>query len=68
MDYKKLGFKCGIEVHNRLSTKHKLFCSCPPKFSEEKPIRIIKRKLRPVAGEMGKIDIQQFASAIFNSY
>ncbi|MBU3896967.1 MAG: Glu-tRNA(Gln) amidotransferase subunit GatE [Nanoarchaeota archaeon] len=57
MNYDLIGFKCGIEIHNRLTTKHKLFCNCPPKFSEQKPVKIIKRKLRPVAGEMGKVDI-----------
>jgi len=57
MNYDLIGFKCGIEIHNRLATKYKLFCNCPPKFSEQKPIKIIKRKLRPVAGEMGKVDI-----------
>jgi len=56
-DYQKIGFKAGIEVHNRLQTKHKLFCNCLAKFSESKPIGIIKRKLRPVAGEMGQVDV-----------
>lgn len=56
MDYEKIGFKCGIEIHNRLATKHKLFCNCPPKFSEQPPEKIIMRKLRPVAGELGRVD------------
>ncbi len=56
MIYQDIGFRCGIEIHNRLATKHKLFCNCPPKFSEKKPIKIIKRKLRPVAGELGRVD------------
>ena len=55
-DYTKLGFKCGLEIHNRLNTKTKLFCNCKPKFSEEKPVTFIKRKLRAVAGEMGQVD------------
>jgi Glu-tRNA(Gln) amidotransferase subunit E-like FAD-binding protein len=57
MDYQKLGFKCGLEIHNRLNTKTKLFCNCKPRFSESKPIEIIKRKLRAVAGEMGQVDV-----------
>jgi Glu-tRNA(Gln) amidotransferase subunit E-like FAD-binding protein len=57
MDYKKIGFKCGIEIHNRLDTRTKLFCGCKPCFSEDKPIVIIKRKLRAVAGEMGQVDV-----------
>lgn len=57
IDYEKIGFKCGIEIHNRLDSKTKLFCNCKPKFSEDKPIMIIKRKLRPVSGETGQVDI-----------
>jgi Glu-tRNA(Gln) amidotransferase subunit E-like FAD-binding protein len=57
MDYKKIGFKCGIEIHNRLDTKTKLFCGCKPRFSDSKPILLIKRKLRAVAGELGQVDV-----------
>lgn len=57
IDYKKIGFKCGIEIHNRLDTKTKLFCNCKPRFSDKKPVLIIKRKLRPVSGELGQVDI-----------
>ncbi|NIM47009.1 MAG: Glu-tRNA(Gln) amidotransferase subunit GatE [Candidatus Aenigmarchaeota archaeon] len=57
IDYKKIGFKCGIEIHNRLNTKTKLFCNCKPRFSGIKPISLIKRKLRAVAGELGQVDV-----------
>jgi Glu-tRNA(Gln) amidotransferase subunit E-like FAD-binding protein len=57
MDYEKIGFKCGIEIHNRLDTKTKLFCHCRPSFADANPTSIIKRKQRPVAGEMGQVDI-----------
>lgn len=56
MDYKKLGFKCGIEIHQQLSGK-KLFCDCSTDMTEEKEIKRITRKIRPVAGEQGGIDI-----------
>jgi Glu-tRNA(Gln) amidotransferase subunit E-like FAD-binding protein len=57
MDYQKIGFKCGLEIHNRLNTKTKLFCGCKPRFSEDKPLDIVKRKLRAVAGEMKQVDV-----------
>jgi glutamyl-tRNA(Gln) amidotransferase subunit E len=56
MDYKKLGLKCGIEIHQQLEGK-KLFCNCPTKLRDEEPDFLIRRKLRAVAGEHGKIDI-----------
>ncbi len=56
MDFEQLGFKCGIEIHNRLATRAKLFCECPAHFSQQEPMLTIVRKLRPVAGELGKID------------
>jgi Glu-tRNA(Gln) amidotransferase subunit E-like FAD-binding protein len=56
MDYEKVGFKCGIEIHNRLSTKTKLFCNCAPRFPGGKLESLIKRKMRAVAGEMGQVD------------
>jgi len=57
MDYEKIGFRCGIELHNRLNVKTKLFCNCKPVFSTTKPTNIILRKLRPVAGETGQVDV-----------
>ncbi len=54
MNYKELGLKVGIEIHQRLDTK-KLFCECT---TEQKDMQSgqITRKLRPVAGELGKVD------------
>ncbi len=56
LDYKKLGFKCGIEIHQQLET-HKLFCSCPSIVHDNNPDIIVKRKLRAVAGETGEVDL-----------
>lgn len=56
MSYKKLGLKCGIEIHQQLEGK-KLFCDCPTVLREDKPDFVIKRRLRAVAGEHGEIDV-----------
>ena len=56
LDYKKLGLKCGLEIHQQLDT-HKLFCNCPSVLRKDEPDFEIKRKLHVVAGESGEIDI-----------
>ena len=56
MDYKKIKFKCGIEIHQQLNT-HKLFCKCPSEIRRDQPDFTIKRYLRASAGESGKVDI-----------
>ncbi|MBU3957788.1 MAG: Glu-tRNA(Gln) amidotransferase subunit GatE [Nanoarchaeota archaeon] len=53
--YEKAGFKCGLEIHIQLNTEKKLFCGCPNRRSAEFPLRI-ERKIRPSAGELGKMD------------
>ena len=55
MDYKQIGLKSGLEIHQHLDT-HKLFCSCPSFIRTDIPTVILKRELRPLAGEVGKID------------
>ncbi len=54
-DYDKLGFKCGIEIHQELNTK-KLFCSCSSAMAESAEIFTIERKMRSAAGETGDVD------------
>ncbi|TKJ17538.1 Glu-tRNA(Gln) amidotransferase GatDE subunit E [Candidatus Woesearchaeota archaeon B3_Woes] len=56
MDYQKLGFKCGLEIHQQLEGK-KLFCDCHTINSKEKPDVHFERRLRAVVGETGEIDI-----------
>ena len=55
MDYNKIGFKCGLEIHQQLDTG-KLFCSCSSVLRRDAPDFKIKRKLRAIAGETGEID------------
>lgn len=56
MDYKKLGFKCGIEIHQQLDTG-KLFCECPSVILDGEPDFKVKRYLRAAAGETGEVDV-----------
>jgi len=55
-DYKKIGLKSGLEIHQQLDT-HKLFCSCPSILRSDEPSYEIKRTLNPVVGETGIVDI-----------
>ena len=55
-DYEKLGLKVGLEIHQQLDTKHKLFCNCPTILRDDKPDTIIIRRLRPTQSELGEVD------------
>lgn len=55
-DYKELGFKCGLEIHQQLEGL-KLFCNCKTLNSAEGTENKAQRRLQAVAGEMGDIDI-----------
>jgi Glu-tRNA(Gln) amidotransferase subunit E-like FAD-binding protein len=54
-DYEKLGFMCGLEIHQQLAGK-KLFCACPCKIRKDAPDFSTKRRLRASAGETGLVD------------
>lgn len=54
IDYKSLGMKAGLEVHQQLDTK-KLFIRTPSELNDEIDFTI-QRKLRPVASELGEYD------------
>ncbi len=58
LDFKKLGFHAGLEVHHQLRSNRKLFCNCPL-ILEEDPENMdysFYRYFRPVLGEMGDFD------------
>lgn len=56
LDFKKLGLKCGLEIHQQLNTG-KLFCSCPCEIVPNDTLnKEIKRKLRFSLSETGDID------------
>jgi len=57
-DYKRIGFKSGLEVHQQLKTEKKLFCRCPAGIfhdSTDYHAEII-RHMRPTLSEMGEYD------------
>ncbi|RQD85137.1 MAG: Glu-tRNA(Gln) amidotransferase GatDE subunit E [Methanocalculus sp. MSAO_Arc2] len=57
MDYKELGLKAGIEIHQQLNTEEKLFCRCPTYLrNTDERTGEIQRYLRPTVSEMGLID------------
>ncbi|WP_091690370.1 Glu-tRNA(Gln) amidotransferase subunit GatE [Methanococcoides vulcani] len=57
IDYRELGLKCGLEIHQQLNSKEKLFCRCPTKIrdTDESNFEFF-RYLRPTASEMGETD------------
>jgi glutamyl-tRNA(Gln) amidotransferase subunit E len=55
-NYRELGLRAGIEIHQELNTDSKLFCRCTPELTQEDPDFIIRRNFRPVLGEMGEFD------------
>lgn len=56
-DYRELGLKCGLEIHQQLDSKEKLFCRCPTQIrdTEESNFEFF-RYLRPTESEMGEVD------------
>jgi glutamyl-tRNA(Gln) amidotransferase subunit E len=57
MDFEKLGLKAGIEIHQQLNTKEKLFCHCPTALRDfEDRTGEFFRYLRATESEMGEID------------
>ena len=55
MDYKKLGLKCGIEIHQQVDT-NKLFCNCPSIIRDDEHDFEVTRRLNLSLGETGEAD------------
>lgn len=56
MDYKAIGLKAGIEIHQQLDTAHKLFCNCPTRVrAVDEHNGEFRRYLRATESERGKI-------------
>jgi glutamyl-tRNA(Gln) amidotransferase subunit E len=57
MDYKAVGLVAGIEIHQQLDTKEKLFCHCPTTLLDNADhTGEFFRYLRATESEMGQID------------
>ncbi len=56
-DYAELGFMCGLEVHQQLLTRRKLFCRCPAGCYDKNSHQAeVLRHMRPTLSEMGEYD------------
>ena len=61
-DINNIGLKVGLEIHQQLDTKKKLFCDCTP-IEDDEFSRKFSRRLRAAKSELGKID----PAALFES-
>jgi glutamyl-tRNA(Gln) amidotransferase subunit E len=71
IDYQKIGLKAGLEIHQQLDTREKLFCSCPPQLFKEEPEFTFLRRLRPTQSELGQVDpaaLFEFQKGTMNLY
>ncbi|AMK15482.1 glutamyl-tRNA(Gln) amidotransferase subunit E GatE [Methanobrevibacter olleyae] len=55
-DWEELGLMMGLEIHQQLNTKHKLFCHCSTDLTDDEFDDGIIRNLRPTQSELGQID------------
>ncbi len=74
LDYEKLGFRCGIEIHQQLATSSKLFCDCPVDLGNDQADAEVERYLKAVAGETGEkdeaaeVESQRSRKFVYNYY
>lgn len=55
-DYAAIGFRCGLEIHQQLLTRRKLFCRCPAGIYQRDHDAEILRHMRPTLSELGEYD------------
>jgi glutamyl-tRNA(Gln) amidotransferase subunit E len=55
-DYRQLGFLGGLETHQQLMTRSKLFCRCPAGRRAEGFDAEVLRHMRPTLSELGEYD------------
>ncbi|MES2155122.1 MAG: Glu-tRNA(Gln) amidotransferase subunit GatE [bacterium] len=67
LDYKAIGFRCGLEIHQQLATR-KLFSPCPSDVVEpddvaRRTVATVERVLRATGSELGEVDAAAAAEA-----
>jgi len=55
-DYRAVGFRSGLEIHQQVLTAKKLFCRCPAGRYSDKYHAEILRHMRPTLSELGEYD------------
>lgn len=67
MDYRALGLRAGLEIHQQLDTRCKLFCGCPTRLRDTSEAKgSFFRFLRAVQSEMGEVDRAALTEARLN--
>jgi len=69
-DYEALGFMSGLEVHQQLRTRSKLFCRCPAGRRVARVDAEVLRHMRPTLSELGEYDgtaLMEFALMEFKT-